>query len=77
MLSAINVFCGGAIARRRDAGGKFEDFAKMRLVREASLQSDYRERRIGLHQLAPGSLDAQLSNILPHSTAVVLPKLAG
>ncbi len=49
----------------------------MRLVREADLQSDYRERRIRLHQLAAGRFDAQLSHILPHGTALVLPELAG
>jgi hypothetical protein len=49
----------------------------MRLVREADLQGDYRERRIRLDELAARRFDPQLSHILPHGTAVVLPELAG
>lgn len=49
----------------------------MRLVREAHLHGDYRERRIRLDELAGRRFDPQPSHILPHGTAVALPELAG
>jgi len=49
----------------------------VRLICESGLQGDRGEGEIRFGQLAGGSLDAELSHILPHGAAVKLPELSG